>query len=111
MGLDGFNVKLRTYTPYSRSHNSSVETTTTTESRPTASSSALPSLSGMLKSAIVFGPPPPLQGVLEQPCILYIHGGGFVLNSIETHCQVCRNSVLPTRDNTIYVQQIIGILR
>ena len=21
-------------------------------------------------------------------------------------CQVCRNSVLPTRDNTIYVQQI-----
>ncbi len=26
-------------------------------------------------------------------------------------CQVCRNSVLPTRDNTIYVQQIIEIFR
>jgi acetyl esterase/lipase len=101
---DGFNVKLRTYTPYSRSHNSSVETTTTTESRPTASSSALPSLSGMLKSAIVFGPPPPLQGVLEQPCILYIHGGGFVLNSIETHDVLCRHLCRGTALRVISVE-------
>ena len=28
-----------------------------------------------------------------------------------SRCQVCRNSVLPTRDNTIYVQQIREIFR